>query len=207
MEVKRFDKLIKAYEKVKKKHTKALKPQLSDPNELPALQALCEAEELRVAEVRSCIADARGKILERQLHGSEGFMSRLLFYTEKLMKMLDNTIIRTDLAPLPGDEDIVPERMSLKRLQKNLRKREAEAKADPDAEVVLGPATKVLRPRAWRGLELGRFVVPPKPHWLTTYEAAQQEGKDGAASEPAKAEETDAVGTSCCARDCMWRRR
>lgn len=113
-------------------------------------------------------------------------MERLLFYSDKWLKMLDNTIIRTDLAALPGDENLVPDKMSLKRLKKNRRKREAEAKANPDAEVVLGPATKVLRPRTWPGLPLGEFTLPPKPEWLAKFEAeaggAGGEGEGAAAA-------------------------
>ena len=183
VELRRFKKSVKAYEAVKKRHREALTPQLSDPNELPALQALCTSESQRVADVRACIAAARGKVLDRQRVGASGFMARLLFYTDKLLKFLDNTIIRTDLAALPGDESLVPDRMSLKRLKKNLRKREAEqAAAGAEVTVEVGPATKVLRPRTWKGIPTNEFVVPPKPHWLVAYEA-EHGGGDGAGKE------------------------
>lgn len=195
LELRKFERLVAAFEAAKAKHKAALKPQLADPNQAAVLQALCQREAERTADVRKAIVATREQLLQSVVAASSVFTAKLLYTTETLMKLLDQCIIRADLAPLPGDEDIVPQRMSLKRLKKSLKKRAAEKAADPEAEVVIGPSTKVLRPRDWPGIRTDEYVVPPKPQWLQEFEKAAG-GGDADADAAAAAAEAEAAAAA-----------
>lgn len=143
-----------------------LVPQLSDPNQLSALDALCGEEEKRASTLRSVIQTFRSQCLSCPRKHSLAYLDRALFTCAKLLRLADGVLMEEDLLPLPSSGDKTPEEMSLKRLRKQLRKLDPEGTAGEDVSQL----AKALRKRTWPGLRVDGFELPAVPAWAPPYE-------------------------------------
>lgn len=185
----------RALEQAKAKHKSELKPQLSDPNEADALASLSSRETERCADVRAAVARARDAVLNKRVQCSADGIARLQHVSDVLLKLLDTSIIRNDLAALPGDELIVPQRMSLKRMQKTMRKhgKEVDDVLAEGKEPEVGPQ-QVLRKREWTGLPEGQFVLPEAAEWLLDERAKAGAAAGAGGDGEGDADATEAAG-------------
>eukprot|EP00941_MAST-03F_sp_MAST-3F-sp1_P006034 g6034.t1 len=105
-------------------HKRRLKPQLSNPNHVKALEELIESEKQRCDESRGHIEKVRQHCLTVEVDQSKVFFKRLLHLSQEVLPLLDSILCYEDFKALPGDETIVKERRSLRRLRRGQRREE-----------------------------------------------------------------------------------
>jgi hypothetical protein len=138
-----------------------LKPQLSDPNKLQELEALCEAEAGRTADAQKVIAEVKRDLLDKEEDHAKDLERRFLAIIKAFGVILDSTPRVTDLGWLPGDDDIVPKRKCLKRLRLQQRKKKKLAAAGEDgAETEADASPPRFEVRSWKPIpEFGNLTV------------------------------------------------
>jgi len=148
-----------ALEKERREYVSALKLSLGDPNAGERLADLCRVEERRQSSVRALLEDScKSMLLERCVEGAR-FAAGLAHNAALLCALCQEVLAPWDLAPLPGDEFIPPQKMSFKKLHKALRRAggtaanlaaavlgDSEALEEEDLAVVDGPGMVALLP-------------------------------------------------------------
>jgi hypothetical protein len=115
---KSFQTQLTAWDAAKTKHHSMLRPQMGRPDAAKDLEALCEAEASRCAEVKQAIVEVKKELVDGQVGQGKTFVAGLAEQCTSALKILDTIIIVDDLGYLPGDEFIEKKRKSLKRLKK-----------------------------------------------------------------------------------------
>jgi len=187
-----------------------LKPQLSDPNKLKELEALCEAEAGRTVEAQNVIAEVKSELLDKEEEHARDLEKRFLAIIKAFGVILDSTPRVTDLGWLPGDDDIVPKRKCLKRLRLQQRKKKklaAGAGDDDEADTEGSPPR--FEVRAWKAIpEFGQLTIQAVTKESARLESVRKSARDNADEENVEAEVDDAAeegeaedGTAISAQD------
>jgi hypothetical protein len=123
-------------------HEKRLTPKLSNPNAEKELQNLIEAENDRYKASLMQIREDRLAIVTSFRDQADLFVLRLAAAFEATFKLVDAVPLATHFAPLPGDEQVEPARMSIKRRMRRFQKGESVNQSPND-----------LQERSWEGVK------------------------------------------------------
>ena len=135
-----------AIEQLREDHRRMLRPDLASPNNVNALKELRQKEEERTSKAQEQIKEGRKAMLDLRVADATVFHEKLVCLSQSLLALFDSFIMPVDLGTLPGDEDIVQPRKSLRRLRKALHKKKImEARGEVE-EVVLR-----FKKRVWAG--------------------------------------------------------
>ncbi|CAG9311274.1 unnamed protein product [Blepharisma stoltei] len=140
-------------EKLKEKHQKLLRPNLSNPSCRAELEEINKNEEERCGRAKKLIKDAYDNFLKSVRKNADEFKIKLLNNTEALLFLYDNLLIKQDFIMLPGDEQEEPKRSNIKRL--------ARKKKSAKPGEVVGPRGYK---KTWPGLQLNVLKLPEEPN-------------------------------------------
>merc|ERR1719478_1753257 len=138
------DKMAVAWEDLngrRARHEKRLGPRLSNPNAEQELQNLIEEEANRYKAALVQMKEDRLAIVEVLRKQADLFVTRLSAASEATFKLVDALPLFRHFAALPGDEQVEPARMSIKRRMRRFQKGES-IDQNPDQ----------LPPRTWEGV-------------------------------------------------------
>eukprot|EP00392_Amoebophrya_sp_AT5.2_P001937 g1942.t1 len=144
-------------------HEQRLTPSLANPNNARILQKLKDDEALRYKDAGETLNRFKlqfSNILHRE---SVSFLHRLTLTFQTLVRTLDALPLATHFNPLPGDENVQMERMSIKR-----RKRRVAQGHDKATPIEIDD--EKLPPRTWEGVKTnlweleGGFWTPENEH-------------------------------------------
>eukprot|EP00948_MAST-09A_sp_MAST-9A-sp1_P004245 g4245.t1 len=139
--------------KQKEMNKAKLRPELASPNHEATLKTLCADEQTRSDNTRALIVEGRRAIVMAVLNQVETFEIAMRTSVENILRLFDSLIDVVDLKPLPGDEEIVPKRKSLRRLKKAREARLAREKRGEAEEIIIR-----MRRREWQRITKGRIV-------------------------------------------------
>eukprot|EP00933_Yihiella_yeosuensis_P062294 TRINITY_DN6524_c0_g1_i11.p1 TRINITY_DN6524_c0_g1~~TRINITY_DN6524_c0_g1_i11.p1 ORF type:complete len:1339 (+),score=386.61 TRINITY_DN6524_c0_g1_i11:47-4018(+) len=155
-------------DKLRADHEQRLNPGLSNPNAEAQLLALMESEANRHQEALDACTKDRETMANALRGAAESFVRRLSSVSEAAVRIVDSLPLHGHFAALPGDEQIEPPRMSIKRRLRRLNAAESAAEAAPPT------------PAAAKG----KGAPPPEPASTTPILAA--DGGDGSGGLPAR---------------------
>ena len=144
----RFAQRVQAWELVKEKHERFLRPVLGSPDKADDLLDLDRMEKERSAELAANVIRFRRLLLSRLLQHARNFLEDVTVTSRNLVLLLDSTVYR-ELLLVPPDTKVPKKRMTLKRMRKAQRLRE---------EVAGGQEARSQQ-RAWPALELGPIAA------------------------------------------------
>ena len=144
----RFAQRVQAWELVKEKHERFLRPVLGSPDKADDLAALDRVEKDRSTELSTNVIKFRRMLLSRLMHHARNFLEDVAVTSRNLILLLDSTVYR-ELLLVPPDTKVPKKRMTLKRMRKAQRLRE---------EVASGQEARSQQ-RAWPALELGPIAT------------------------------------------------
>jgi len=106
-------------------HEKRLGPRLSNPNAEKELQSLIDEEAERYKAALIQMKEDRTDIASSFRIQADEFTVRLAAAFESTFKLVDAVPLSMHFSPLPGDEQIEPARMSIKRRMRRMQKGES----------------------------------------------------------------------------------
>ena len=115
-----FEKLLKLWEKGKRKHERLLRPRLGSPDAIDELLDLDSIESERSNELRQHVQKFQSCLLLETSKYSRIFCEDLGECATAFVKLLD-TSLRLDLLQIPPDTEIPKKKVTLKRLRKAQR--------------------------------------------------------------------------------------
>jgi hypothetical protein len=122
-------------------HEKRLGPRLSNPNAEQELLNLIDEEANRYKAALLQMKEDRAAIVTCFREQADLFVTRLAAACEASFRLVDACPLAPHFAPLPGDEQVEPARMSIKRRMRRAQKGES-VDQNPDS----------LPPRSWEGI-------------------------------------------------------
>jgi hypothetical protein len=166
----KFRKSVKALVEVREMHAAQLVPGLGDPNRQAELDELEQSELERCADHKRSIAAGRARELRARAKAAHDLASRLLDCSSWCLRVSDSLVLPEDLRPLPGDEDLAPSKVGIRRLRKQLRRDAAEAKmAQEEAEAAAAAAAAAAPAKGKKG-------APASPRADAPLATAEQPG-------------------------------
>lgn len=125
-------------------HEQRLNPGLSNPNAEAELEALVEAEKQRFQSAVAMAAQDRARMAFALRTVADNFVRRISSIAEQAVLLVDLLPLHGHYNTLPGDEQLEPPRMSIKRRMRRLQ-------ADDQAATVVDTET-ALPERKWQGI-------------------------------------------------------
>ena len=114
-------------------------------------------QEARTKQMQAKIVEGREALLREMIGNGRSFALLVEATTKAVLGLMDTVLMPVDLGSLPGDENITPQRKSLRRLRKAFAKKQAlEARGESEKDVTR------FRRKVWGSIspdELG-FEVP-----------------------------------------------
>ena len=127
----KFQKLLKVWDKAREKNERLLRPRLGSPDAADELKALDDIEQERSAELTQNIQLFRAKLVTDMVTQTKEFCEDLGLSYTSLVQYID-TSMRLDALQLPPGTAIPKKRLTLKRMRKAQRLRDAVAAGGED---------------------------------------------------------------------------
>mmetsp|Transcript_117 Transcript_117/g.213 ORF Transcript_117/g.213 Transcript_117/m.213 type:complete len:1180 (-) Transcript_117:42-3581(-) len=145
--VEQFAKLVRLWEKGKEKHERQLRPRLGSPDAIDELLALDSKESERSNDLKENVEKFQSSLLSFTAKYSKVFCEDLAVVAAAYTRLLD-TSLKLDLLQVPPDTEIPKKKVTMKRLRKAQRVKEAAKKGGEDLSVE----------RVWPPLPLDSFL-------------------------------------------------
>ncbi|CAD7957798.1 unnamed protein product [Amoebophrya sp. A120] len=163
-------------------HEQRLTPSLANPNNARILQKLKDDEALRYKDACESLNRFKLEFANTLQREAVAFLHKLVLLFQTLVRVLDAVPMPTHFNPLPGDENVQKERMSIKR-----RKRRVFAGHEGPIEV----DDEKLPPRTWEGVATNLWQLDYGEFFAVENEFLQARISDPAGA-PASLTYTDA---------------
>lgn len=128
---KQFAKLVRVWEKGREKHERLLRPRLGSPDAAEELAALDAIEQSRSKEFTDSVIKFQSQIARTLVDHTKTFCEDLGVSCKGLVQLIDSSM-RLDALKLPPDTAIPKKRLTIKRLRKAQRIKEAVARGSED---------------------------------------------------------------------------
>ena len=137
-----FAQLLKVWEKGREKHERLLRPRLGSPDVVQELNELDAKELQRSAELVENVHKFRSQLIRAQTAQLLQFITDVSRCSQGLMTLLDSTV-RQEQLQVPPDTAVPKKHMTLKKLRKAQRVKEAVAQGAEDRS----------QSRRWAGID------------------------------------------------------
>ena len=128
---KQFMKLIRIWEKGREKHERLLRPRLGSPDAVEELTQLDALEQSRSKEFTDSVVKFQGQLARALVEHAKVFCEELGVGSKGLIHYIDSSM-RLDALKLPPDTAIPKKRLTMKRLRKAQRIKQAVSKGGED---------------------------------------------------------------------------
>lgn len=146
---KQFMKLVRIWEKGREKHERLLRPRLGSPDAADELAQLDATEQARSKEFTESVIKFQGQLIRSLVELTIGFCEEIGVGCKGLVHYVDSSM-RLDALKLPPDTAIPKKRMTMKRLRKAQRIKDAVGQGAPD----------LSRERIWPALPFETQTMP-----------------------------------------------
>lgn len=134
-------------EALRASHQQRLNPGLSNPNAEAELKALVDAEAVRHSAALATAAQDRTRMAFALRSAADAHVRRMTALSEQAVLLVDLLPLHGHFSALPGDEQLEPPRMSIKRRIRKIQESGGEEKA-----AVAADSDSVLPAKSWRGI-------------------------------------------------------
>jgi hypothetical protein len=179
----KFRKVVQVLQEVRDKHERLLRPRLGSPDAADELQELDNKEHERSVEYSDNVTKFRSQLVQTLAEQTGVFCENVGLCSKTLIQYID-TSMRLEAIELPPNTAVPKKRMTLKRLRKAQRIKDAVARGEEDRSTE----------RDWPALDLEPIVRLIKsaedmvPELSAPSEEAAQPAKGKGAAEPAAKE-------------------
>jgi hypothetical protein len=185
-----FLRALKVLEKGREKHERLLRPRLGSPDAAAELQELDRIETERSNDTISSVNAFRSAVVVRMAGLAKDFSSDLCLAYKGLMGVVDSTV-HQEMLVVPPETAVPKKRLTLKRMRKAQRVRDAVASGEEDW----------TKARIWGGMPLERLVqavqgaepmveeIPVEEAPVEVEDPKAKKGKKGKEPEPETATE------------------
>ena len=142
-------KLVRIWEKGREKHERLLRPRLGSPDAADELAQLDATEQARSKEFTESVIKFQGQLIRSLVELTTGFCEEIGIGCKGLVQFVDSSM-RLDALKLPPDTAIPKKRMTMKRLRKAQRIKDAVSQGAPD----------LSRERDWPALPFETHTMP-----------------------------------------------
>jgi hypothetical protein len=176
-----FLRALKVLEKGREKHERLLRPRLGSPDAAAELQELDRIETERSSDTISSVNAFRSAVVIRMVGLAKDFSSDLCLAYKGLMGVVDSTV-HQEMLVVPPDTAVPKKRLTLKRMRKAQRVRDAVASGVEDW----------TKARVWGGMPLEPMVeeIPAEEAPVEVEDPKAKKGKKGKEPEPETATES-----------------
>lgn len=142
-----FAKTVSVLEKCRDKHDRLLRPRLGSPDAVDELNSLNSKEGQRSQDLTQVVNKFRSGLVKHLAGISKHFVDIVAVASTSYMSVLDNTV-RLDVLEIPPDTEVPKKRMTLKKLRKAERIKDAVAAGADDSS----------KSRVWSGMDTSKIA-------------------------------------------------
>jgi hypothetical protein len=138
----KFGKTVSVLEKCRDKHDRLLRPRLGSPDAVDELNNLDNIEKQRSSDLTNAVIKFRSSLIKRLATIAKQYVENVGLISSSYISILDNTA-RLEVLEIPPDTEVPKKRMTLKKLRKAERIKDAVAAGAEDTS----------KSRVWPGID------------------------------------------------------